>query len=297
MTDASRIVVAVDTAGSADDAVEWAAAEAAARGLGLRIVHALGGSQSVAEQTLATAATRACSIASDLDVITEALHGPAAWAVEQAALGAPLLVLGSRGRPALRRVLGGSVAGRLAARAPCPVVVVRHQQTTRRVMPAVVLGASPGSTCLAAIGFSFEAAWQRRVPLRLVTVAPDPGTLNALAGMSPERDPVLAAVLDPAITQTLTRSRQRFPGVEVTVAERLGDVTTVLLAESCGAALLVLGSPGGRRGNAWHLTSVGQRLLPRAACPVAVIPANDVLSRARPGQQAQLGPGELGEHL
>jgi nucleotide-binding universal stress UspA family protein len=285
------VLVAVDAAGFADDALEWAAAEAAARGLPLRIVHALTPSnpvafdpfavptehtlatRAVAEQVLDTAAARAHSVVSDLELTTEVLHGSANRALEHAAHGAALLVLGSRGRSPLRRLMAGSVSGHLAAYAPCPAVVVRHQEHPVTAPPRVVAGMVRGPKGLAAVEFALQAAWQRRIPLTLVHVTPENATLNALAGVPFSNTATLGAeaIPDPAITSAIAHWRHRFPAIEVVIKGPVGDPATVLLAESAGAALLVLGSAGGKRRAARRLTSVGQRLLPTARCPVAVV--------------------------
>lgn len=277
MTDAlAAIVVAVDLAGSANDAVEWAAAEAAERGLGLRIVHVLpaprafdpGGLEAwehlaatttAADQVLREAADRSRGVAPEVSLSTAVLHGPPGWALEQVAHGAPLLVLGSRGRSASQRFLCGSVSGHLAARAPCPVVVVRHQEHPVAGAPVVVCGLVPGAAGLVAAGFAFQAAWQRRVPLRLVHVDP-----QAVAAAP---DPTI----DPALARAIERWRQSFSGIRVTTSTPAGDPAAILLAASAGSALLVLASAGSRRRGARHLTSIGQRLLPKACCPVAVV--------------------------
>ena len=65
---AGALVVAVDGTGSADDAVDWAAAEAAARHRPLRVIHALAVPQSVDPcATAATCASRCSDMATSLE--------------------------------------------------------------------------------------------------------------------------------------------------------------------------------------------------------------------------------------
>lgn len=306
----TAVLVGVDSAGTADDAVEWAAAEAAARGLPLRIVHALRPSQAVgldafdvsaehllarrraAEEVLRRAVARARSIVSDLDIETAILQGPANWALEHASHGAPLLVLGSRGRTALRRLTFGSVSGHLAACSRCPAVVVRHQDHPVAAGPAVVAGVVRGPRGLAAVEFAFRAAWQRGIPLTLVHVAPANATLDALAGVPPCHIPTegLDEIPDPAIVSAVVGWRREFPDTEVRLKDAVGDPATILLAESSGAALLVLGSAGGKRRGARQLTSVGQRVLPKARCPVAIVGHDAARTSAHPRSHAFGGP-------
>jgi nucleotide-binding universal stress UspA family protein len=46
--------------------------------------------------------------------------------------GATLLILGSHGRTGLTRLLMGSVAERVIGQAPCPVLVVKRQETAAK---------------------------------------------------------------------------------------------------------------------------------------------------------------------
>ena len=59
------------------------------------------------------------------DVAISLVQGDASEALLEAATGADLLVVGNRGRGALKEALLGSTSGRVADHAPCPVVIVR----------------------------------------------------------------------------------------------------------------------------------------------------------------------------
>jgi nucleotide-binding universal stress UspA family protein len=153
--DQGRLVVGIDGSTHADDALRWAVAEAARRGLAVRAVVAheppdawmtpygvplIGDSGEIREAVEASARTRVESVLRDLDaaqravpVEVVAVTGPAAWVLVQEAQHAEMLVVGHRGRGALRSKLLGSVGLSVVLRAPCPVTIVpsvRHADET-----------------------------------------------------------------------------------------------------------------------------------------------------------------------
>ena len=80
---------------------------------------------------------------------------------------AQLLVIGDRGLSRVEGLLVGSVAIALAAHAACPVVVVRgdERDPSDAASLPVLVGVDGSPTSDAAIGFAFEAAAARKVPL------------------------------------------------------------------------------------------------------------------------------------
>jgi nucleotide-binding universal stress UspA family protein len=141
-----RIVVGVDGSPASIEALRWALAEAAARRSPLLVVRAwshpfvtspLGAvAPSLDRETLAALATaateeleRALAAAraaeSEVKLETSVVEGGAAAVLLEAAQGADLLVVGSRGRGGFSGLLLGSVSQQCLHHAPCPVVVVR----------------------------------------------------------------------------------------------------------------------------------------------------------------------------
>ncbi len=136
------IVVGVDGSDASRDALTWAAGQARLTGATLEAVTswhipaaAYGamlmpvGTDFAADATkaLAAAATAVLGEDPDIDLKQVVVQGPPALALLEAAEGAELLVVGSRGHGAFTGMLLGSVSEHLVAHAPCPVVVVRHQ--------------------------------------------------------------------------------------------------------------------------------------------------------------------------
>jgi nucleotide-binding universal stress UspA family protein len=136
---APRIVVGVDGSPASVDAVRWAARQSDLTGAAVEAVISWDypsttgmefGSLDIdwadnARATLADAVHVALGSGANTVTMTVTRGHPAEVLVA-AARGADLLVVGSRGHLALPGRLLGSVSEHVAARAPCPVVVVRH---------------------------------------------------------------------------------------------------------------------------------------------------------------------------
>ncbi|HEX7351811.1 universal stress protein [Brachybacterium sp.] len=137
-----RITVGVFDADESDQAVRWAARHAAAVGGSLHLVHAFvwteldvniepisgmagSGFRSAAHTLIedAAAIVRECRV--DIPVTSEVADGNAVPVLVGASREADLLVLGGRGMGRLMTLIVGSKSLALAARAHCPVVVVR----------------------------------------------------------------------------------------------------------------------------------------------------------------------------
>jgi nucleotide-binding universal stress UspA family protein len=136
------VVVGVDRAGSANDAVDWATAEAAARDCSLRIAHVFRSplatdayglampidsvtrTHTAAQLVLQAAVARARSVAPDSEVSARLLTGATARVLLDQARDAQLLVLGGRGRSGVHAPLAGSITSRVVRHSPCPVVVI-----------------------------------------------------------------------------------------------------------------------------------------------------------------------------
>jgi len=141
-TAAPRITVGVFDADESDQAVRWAARHAATVGGALHLVHAFvwteldvnvdpisgmpgSGFRSAADTLLREAAELARERAPEVEITTEVIDGNSVPVLVHASQGSDLLVLGGRGLGRLMTLIVGSKSLALAARAHCPVVVVR----------------------------------------------------------------------------------------------------------------------------------------------------------------------------
>lgn len=140
-----RIVVGVDGSPASVRALQHAVDLAAALGAEVDAVHAwlvtYGATElsmmpaipstdleAAAEQTLADAV--AAVDAKGVTINRAVIEGDAAFALLEAAAGADMLVVGSRGHGGFVGLLLGSVSHKVIHHAPCPVLVVPRQPST-----------------------------------------------------------------------------------------------------------------------------------------------------------------------
>jgi nucleotide-binding universal stress UspA family protein len=261
MTDRT-IVVGIDGSAQADSAIRWAAAEAAVRDAGLRLVHAfvwplfavpLGASdvapglRAMADQVVTDASNLANKIEPGVPATAERIDGFPSPVLLNASEKAELIVIGGRGLGPMLGVLVGSTGLDLAAHARCPVVVVRPDHAPE-AGGHVVVGYDGSSASRAAVDFAFDFAWRHRLVTRIVAVGiPD----HEIQRLGP-----VAASDDPA-TELIQVS---------------GNPAAELLRWSEDAQLLVVGSRGRGGFTGLLLGSVSQAVLHHGHCPVAVIP-------------------------
>lgn len=267
------LVVGIDGSAASLEAVDWAVAEAARHTLPLRLVHAAPDDRETSDMVNA-AVERAGQGAATVPLSGEVRREDTASALTDVGRDAFALVLGSRGQGGLAGLLLGSVALAVAARADCPVVVVRGPAEHREGrFESVVVGVEDGQGSDTAVEFAFREAHVRRCELVAVhawhapagtPTEPPPGAWYALEAH--RRPP--AQVLDDA----LRGPAERYRGTCVSRRVVEGPARHALLSAASGADLLVVGA-GKRHGHSGlQLGLINHAVLHHAPCPVVIVP-------------------------
>ncbi|MFD3419546.1 universal stress protein [Streptomyces decoyicus] len=283
------LTVGTDGSASALRSLDWAGDDAARRGLPLRVVHASRweryegtapqgperpGEQVLAENIVASAVEHARRRHADLTITAEVLADDPVTALLNEGLHATALVLGSRGRGEIAGLLLGSVGLTVAARARCPVIVVRGDEAALAgTHERVLLGVTDPADDLPAVRFAFREAEARGCTLEAVCAWRRPAQEPPDAPSLPEdarryHEQQAAAVLADALTEAAGEHAT----VRVHRALVEGQAHKVLVHRAAAADLLVVGAQ--RRHGHFGLRPgrVAHTALCHAACPVAVVP-------------------------
>lgn len=284
------LVVGVDGSASAYRAVQWSAAEAARRGVPLRLVRAFSWTTSelrgndqaeqyrdrlltTARDQVARAARIAAETRSDVETTTQVAVGTPIEVLATEARRAQLLVLGDRGLGGLTGLVLGSVAIGVAAHAACPVVIVRGDQVPGGgdggPRGPVVVGIDGSPLSEDALAFAFEEAALHGADL--IAVHAWSATLIDEA-LAPLMDwDAIAVEEDAVLAERLAGWGQKYPQVAARRRVVRDGAVRALVEVSRGARLVVVGSRG--RGNAagLFLGSVSHGVLHAAHCPVVVV--------------------------
>ena len=288
---AKPIVAGTDGSEESLRAVDWAAREAALRGLPLRIVSAAdapprmiphrhgSGPDTVAdtlrkdrERALNVATERARTAAPELQVDVDDLPRAPAYALTEAGSDASMLVVGARGVGAFTALILGSVSQYVSAHATCPVVVVREETTAATRQVGVGIGDPARSN--AALAFAFEEASLRKASLIAVhawDIPYDQIGAAAWALATPGR-PAVEEQSANQLESVLADWQGRYPDVQVTHDFVQGHPGRALVGLSARADLVVLGRHA-KHGALPGPGAVRHAVLNHAHGPVVTVPS------------------------
>jgi nucleotide-binding universal stress UspA family protein len=266
------VVVGVDGSGDSLAAVDVAAAEADQRGLPLLLLSAHPDAGHAGPGTALTAVLRrVCTTWQGVAVSARQVGAEPAEALINASRTAALVVVGQCGRGGEQRP--GSVCSQLAAHAFSPTLIVPAGATQVPADRPVLLGLGMSPTDEPTIGFAFEEAALRRVPLLAVHVWSGIPA-SAQRTVSPYAYDLYEAqsAADRMLAEALTGWADKHPDVKVDRMP-LYDVNPArtLLDASALAGLAVVGARRHGRRSSQLLGTVTRALIQHATCPVAVI--------------------------
>ncbi|MGW3151384.1 universal stress protein [Streptomyces sp. NPDC001177] len=284
------LVVGVDGSDSSLVAVDWAVDEAARHRLPLRLVHASlweryeaaqpsfstdrSAEEVMAQHIIASSVERARLRNPEVKASGEVLPDDAVSILLRAGREAFALVTGSRGRGEIAGLLLGSVSLAVAARAVCPVIVIRGGWQNRPgAYGRVVVGVGDPTTDAAAVRFAVREAEARGCTLTAIRAWRNPAhepvdhllIADDAARLREER---ATTSLDEALREAM----REHPEVDVHPRPVEGPAHRALLEASAEADLIVVGAVR-RHGNfGLQFGRTAHTLLHHSQCPVAVVP-------------------------
>ncbi|WP_031161678.1 universal stress protein [Streptomyces durhamensis] len=284
------LVVGVDGSESSLLAIDWAVDEAARHGLPLRLIHAslweryegtqpaLGTDRpagtDMAQHIVASGMERAQLRNPEVKVSGDVLHDDAVSVLLRTGPETFALVTGSRGRGEVAGLLLGSVSLAVAARAVCPVIVVRGAVPNRQgSFDRVVAGVSDSTGRVSTVRFALREAERRGCALTAVRAWRTPAQERVDHGLIADDDPRLCEERASAgLDDALREATREVPAVDIHRRPVEGPAHRVLLRASAEADLVVVGARRRQGQSGLQLGRVAHALLHRSDCPVAVVP-------------------------
>ncbi|MDO3397926.1 universal stress protein [Nocardioides cremeus] len=289
LTSTGAVVVAVDGSEHAEDALAWAADHAALHHRPLAVVSVwepvpsmwldtTGINHTVLYAELASAgadrvkvaAEKARSLHPELSIETAVGRGDVRGELLRLSKRASLLVLGSRGRGPIRSLLLGSVSAAVARHALGPVVVVRPGGAGGG---GVLVGIDGTERSMGAVTAAYEQAAATGQHLTVLHCFWDARVAYAGAMVVDESDD--AADVRALVAETTAGLAEKHPDVDVEVRIVRGLADQVLVAESQGRDLVVLGYHRQHALGEALFPSVVTSVLEHAHGAVMVVPARD----------------------
>jgi nucleotide-binding universal stress UspA family protein len=208
------------------------------------------------------------------------------------AIEADLIVMGTHGRTGLRRLLAGSVAATVLARAHCSVLALRAGQGEPKADALQVILHPTDFSKASEAALKVARALARDHGARLIVLHVVP--------LDPYVDGRLAAEIDTRDYQhslDVMRIRLDGPDLKHPVETRLvrGFEAEEILREAQDFAcdLIVMGTHGRTGLGRWLMGNTAQSVLPKADCPVLVVKSPPGEAIPTPGSRREAGWAEI----
>jgi nucleotide-binding universal stress UspA family protein len=277
------VVVGYNGKGHSRTALAWGAEEAARRDAPLLVLFAANypgmtaepgpgllhrdpGALEAAEEVTQRGVSEALDAYPGLRVAGATEVTSPARALAEAGDDADLLVLGSRGYGRVIGALLGSVAFNVAARARCPVIVVKDEAPVQPVgaRHPVVVGTDGSPTAMAAVRFAAERAATASAGLEVITCTGGHQVRDV-----DEQD--LRATASRIAETAADHAREIQPHLRVSIRTEDCPAEVTLIDASADAGLVVVGTRGRGAFEGMLLGSVSHAVMHGARCAVAVV--------------------------
>ena len=282
------IVVGIDGSGTANVAVYWAAQDAALRNVPLTLVYVMNPILATWQPTpipvefeewqqeqarvYMDEATRIAQENSGSDrpltINTEVFFAPTLPTLVELSEQAEMIVVGSRGRGAVARVVLGSVSSGLVHHARCPVAVI-HDEDPLMPHPAqapVLVGVDGSEASELATSIAFDEASRRGVELVALHAWSDTAVVE-LPGLDWS---VVKEQEELVLAERLAGWQERYPDVKVNRLVVCDEPARQLTEHSEAAQLVVVGSRGRGGFAGLSLGSVSTAVVHAVRMPVIV---------------------------
>lgn len=287
---AGSVVVGYDASPHSDRALDWAIEQARLENRPLTLIHGVDPAQynimnlegltetplsvtlrETSEGMLRDARRRVKGQDPTLEVVTAVRMVDPRAALVEASEDAAMIVVGSRGRGPVARLVLGSVSAALPRHAHCPVVVLRPRGEDEDPRRGVLVGVDDSESAQPAVEYAYRMASLRDQPLTVMHVFHDPMWDEGPRDIPYDTEGYEQQRL--LLDQAVAGMREKYPDVETRFLFSRGLTDDALIRVSRSMDLVVVG-PHRRRPFIGRLldTNVGKSLTGRAPCIVAVLP-------------------------
>jgi len=281
------VVVGFSASTCSQNAVRWAAAEAARRQTGLCIVHAyllpqLGQPVQHDVDTLlrneAAALLDGIGVSTqrdhpNLQITTRLIQQAPVNALREESVGAALTVVGAQESSRLSGAILGSIASAVAAVNPAPVAIVHPDHPVDGSGP-VIVGIDQPEDSSVAIEFAITEAGIRKTELLAVHASARP-VVEGSESPSSAGEAATARAETALLSTVLAGWRDKHPDVVVISMVREGSPARVLQECARSASMVVVGRRPGGELQAFVMGSTSRSLAAHSPCPVVIARSRD----------------------